>query len=157
MKTNHSFLLGVYQSRLNNVKIKIDTAMNAYKSGASLENLLRSIEAIQALPFLQDKMKLEVEPFEFKVPDSYERRSRFREKAEIETETLDSMFTVAMLACISGCLVCDSDDSDDDVYVLHPFFDIDEISVFDNEGTEVYNYDIDELASELKNKLTITV
>lgn len=154
MKTNHSYLLGVYQSELNNVKIKIDAAMKSYKSGASPGNLLSSIEAIQAMPFLQDKMKIEVEPFEFKVPACDERRTCFRERAEIETDTVDSMFTVAMLACISGCL---DYDSNDDAYVSHPYFDIVEISVFDFEGTEVYNYDIDELAGELKTKLTITV
>jgi hypothetical protein len=154
MKTNHSYLLGVYQSELNNVKIKIDTAMNAYKSGASPGNLLRSIEAIQALPFMQDKMNIEVEPFEFKVPIREHRVSSFSEQVELETKSECERFTVAMLACILGYL---DYDSNDDVTVSFPFVEIDEISVFDNEGTEVYNYDIDELSNELKTKLTITV
>ena len=154
MKTNHSYLLGVYQSELNNVKIKIDAAMNAYKSGASPGNLLRSIEAIQAMPFMQDKMKIEVEPFEFEVPIDEFRESFFSEQVELETKTTCGRFTVAMSAQISGYFEYDSNE---DVSVSCPFVKIDEISVFDHEGTEVYNYDIDELASELKTKLTITV
>jgi hypothetical protein len=154
MKTNHSYLLGVYQSELNNVKIKIDAAMNAYNLTINSQNLLSSIEAIQALPFMQDKMNLEVLPFEFKVPIYEHRASSFSEQVELETKTKCGRFTVAMLAGISGYL---DYDSNDDAYVSHPYFDIVEISVFDNEGTEVYNYDIDELSDELKTKLTITV
>ena len=154
MKTNHSYLLGVYQSELNNVKIKIDAAMKSYKSGASLENILRSIEAIQALPFLQDKMKIEVRPFEFKLPIGEYKMDSFNEAVELETKSECGRFTVAMFACISGYL---DYDSNEDVSVLFPFVKIDEISVFDSKGTEVYNYDIDELSDELKNKLTITV
>ena len=154
MKTNHSYLLGVYQSELNNVKIKIDAAMNAYKSGASLENLLSSIEAIQALPFLPDKMNIEVLPSEFEVPIGEYRVSSFHQQVELETTTTCGRFTVAMSAHISGYLEYDSNE---DVSVSFPFVKFDEISVFDHEGTEVYNYDIDELDNELKSKLTITV
>jgi hypothetical protein len=154
MKTNHSYLLGVYQSELNNVKIKIDAAMNAYNLTINSQNLLSSIEAIKAMPFLQDKMNLEVEPFEFKVPIGEYKMDSFNEAVELETKSECGRFTVAMFACISGYL---DYDSNEDVSVLFPFVKIDEISVFDHEGTEVYNYDIDELASELKTKLTITV
>lgn len=154
MKTNHSYLLGVYQSELNNVKIKIDAAMNAYKSGASLENLLSSIEEIQAMPYLPDKMKIEVLPFEFGVPIGEYKMDSFKEDVELETKTTCGRFTVAMSAQISGYL---DYDSNEDVSVSFPFVKIDEIYVFDFEGTEVYNYDIDELANELKSKLTITV
>ena len=154
MKTNHSYLLGVYQSELNNVKIKIDAAMNAYKSGASLENLLSSIEAIQALPFMQDKMNIEVEPFEFKVPAYDYKKISFNEYIELETKTTDGNFTVAMAGVITGYL---DYNAEDEAFVSYPYSHIVEISVFDFEGTEVYNYDIDELASELKTKLTITV
>ena len=154
MKTNHSYLLGVYQSELNNVKIKIDTAMKSYKTGASLENLLNSIAGIQASPFMQDKMKIEVLPFEFKMPIWEHKMDSFKEVVELETKTKCGSFTVAMSGQVSGYL---DYDSNEDVSVSFPFVQIDEISVFDFEGTEIYNYDIDELASELKNKLTITV
>ena len=153
MKTNHSYLLGVYQSELNNVKIKIDAAMNAYNLTINSQNLLKSIDEIRAMPFLQDKMKIEVEPFEFKVPVCEHRVSSFSEQVGLETKSECGRFTVAMSGRISGYLEYDSNE---DVSVSYPFVVIDEISVFDSEGTEVYNYDIDELSDELKNKLTIT-
>ena len=85
----------------------------------------------------------------------YEHRvSSFSGQVELETKTTCGRFTVAMSAQISGYFEYDSNN---DVTVSFPFVKIDEISVFDHEGTEVYNYDIDELAGELKNKLTITV
>lgn len=128
--------------------------MNAYNLTINSQNLLSSIEAIQAMPFMQDKIKIEVEPFEFKVPIGEHREIFFSEQVELETKSECGRFTVAMLACISGYL---DYDSNDDVSVSLPFVKIDEISVFDHEGIEVYNYDIDELSSELKTKLTITV
>lgn len=156
MKTNHSHLLGVYQSELNNVKIKIDAAMKAHKSGGSLLNLLRSIEAIQSMPFMQDKMKIEVQPFEFKVPTYDYKRSSFKESVELETKTTNGNFYVAMVGDISGYLDYNAEE-EEEASVSYPFVVIHEISVFDHEGTEVYNYDIDELSNELKTKLTIIV
>ena len=154
MKTNHSYLLGAYQSELNNVKIKIDVAMAAYKSGASLENLLNSIEEIQAMPFLKEKMNVEVEPFEFKLPTYDYKRSSFKEDVELETKTIDGHFTVAIVGDVCGYL---DYDSAGDAYIKYPYLHLNEISVFDHDGDEVYNYDIDVLRTELQDKLNIMV
>jgi len=128
--------------------------MKSYNLTINSQNLLKSIDEIRAMPFLQDKMKIEVLPFEFKVPIGEYKMDYFNEAVELETKTTCGRFTVAMYGQICGYLEYDSNE---DVSVSCPFVKFDEISVFDFEGTEVYNYDIDELDNELKTKLTITV